>query len=179
MGLPHRYPWNPPIKHTYKVTRCTHSPTCHLPAPPERLPWESVPKQLTVRQVHEHGGTPMETGQDLTEQTSQRHQTHYQPKHTWLTGLCVHSSDLSRPHAITLTYRFWFISDIQYKYSWWSTGSSESMFSIFLINISCKSQLHHFSLLMDMHTISGLVALLLFRLFWSVWPCSHLAFKYV
>lgn len=75
----------------------------YMPPPPERLPWESVPKQLTVRQVHEHGGTPTETGRDLTEQTSQSHQTHYQPKHTRLTGPCIHSSDLSRPQPITLT----------------------------------------------------------------------------
>lgn len=58
-----------PINHTYKVTRCTQT-ALHATFP-ERLPWESVPKQLTVRQVHEHGGTPRETGQDLTEQTSQ------------------------------------------------------------------------------------------------------------
>lgn len=66
----HQYTGNPLITHTDKGTRCTHNPTCHL-FPPERLPWESVPKQLTVRQVHEHGGTPTETGQDLTEHTSQ------------------------------------------------------------------------------------------------------------
>lgn len=56
-----------PTYQTHKVTRRTQSPTCH---PPKRLPWESVPKQLTVRQVHEHGGTPKETGQDLTDQTT-------------------------------------------------------------------------------------------------------------
>lgn len=71
-----------------KARGCTHSPTCHLPPPPTlRLPRECVPKQLTVRKVHEHGGTPTETGQDLTEQTSQRHLTHCQPKHTTVYGL--------------------------------------------------------------------------------------------
>lgn len=42
----------------------------HASGPPERLPWESVPKQLTLRQVHEHGGAPTETGHGLTEETS-------------------------------------------------------------------------------------------------------------
>lgn len=46
----------------------------HASGPPERLPWESVPKQITLRQVHEHGGAPTETGEGLTEETSQWHQ---------------------------------------------------------------------------------------------------------
>lgn len=90
-----------PTHQTHRVTRwqTTLHATSAVPTP-ECLPWESVPKQLTaVRQVHEHRGTPMETGQDLTEQTSQRHQTHYQPKHTWLTGLCIHPSDPRRPQT--------------------------------------------------------------------------------
>ncbi len=92
-----------PTHQTHIQSDKMHTQPYMPPLPrPERLPWESVPKQFTVRQVHEHGGTPMETGQDLTEQASQRHQTHYQPKHIWRTDLCIHS-DLSRPHTITLT----------------------------------------------------------------------------
>lgn len=49
----------------------------YMPPPPERLPRESVPKQLTLRQVHEHRGAPTKTGQDLFHKTS-----HYTPKQT-------------------------------------------------------------------------------------------------
>lgn len=42
----------------------------YMPPPPRRLPRESVPKQLTLRQVHEHRGAPTKTGQDLTHKAS-------------------------------------------------------------------------------------------------------------
>lgn len=42
----------------------------YMPPPPRRLPRESVPKQLTLRQVHEHRGAPIKTGQDLTHKAS-------------------------------------------------------------------------------------------------------------
>lgn len=48
-----------------------------MPPPPERLPRESVPKQLTLRQVHEHRGAPTKTGQGLFHKTS-----HYTPNQT-------------------------------------------------------------------------------------------------
>lgn len=74
----HRYPWTPPPHQTHRQSYKMHTQP-YMPPPPELLPWESVPKQLTVRQVHEHGGTPTETGQDLTEQTSQRTSTPLNP----------------------------------------------------------------------------------------------------
>lgn len=102
-----------PTHKTHKVTRRIHSPTCHLPQ--ERLPRESVPKQLTLRQVHEHGGAPMKTGQELTEQTSQRQQAFYSPKHTWLTGLRIHRADLCQLYTSwSSTSNIWSISNVYF-----------------------------------------------------------------
>lgn len=91
----------------------------YMPPPqPKGLPWESVPKQLTVWQVHEHGGTPTETGQDLTEKTSQATGTlsHLQfttvnMANAWFTE----SPDVSPPHFTTVTCSFSFASFTVFK----------------------------------------------------------------
>lgn len=83
-----------PSKNTDKVTRCTHSPTCHLP--PSAYPGNPFPSSsLSGKSMNTEGHLRRQVRISLSKphNAPARHKTHYQPKQTWLTGLCIHLSD--------------------------------------------------------------------------------------
>lgn len=122
VGVLHQHPWHPPTHYTHtnksdKMHTHTHR-ALHATSPLPRAPTLGIRSQAahcpaspwTRRDTYGD-----RSGSHWANLTSTHHQTHCRPQHTWLTGLCTHSSDtlLTLPHCAPPLIYFVGLSPIQ------------------------------------------------------------------
>lgn len=102
-GVLHLHPWNPPIKQTNKVTRCTNSPTCHLP--PSAYPGNPFPSSsLSGKSMNTEGHLRRQVRISLSKPHNAIKPTTNQCTHGWLGCACTPliSVDLPLSHQDAL-----------------------------------------------------------------------------